>query len=446
MYFRRKAYDQLLSWKKDYADSYAILIEGARRVGKTTLAEEFAKNEYSSYILLDFANVSDTVTSCFDDVHDLDMFFLRLQAATGIDLIKNDSVIIFDEIQLFPKARQAIKYLVKDGRFHYIETGSLISIKKNVKDILVPSEEMKLSLYPLDFEEFSLAIGSKTYEHSKTFFMQNIYADQKLNRQWMRDFRVYMAVGGMPQAVKAYVEGRSFSEIDKVKRSIIQLYEDDFRKIDHSGRISAMFHSIPAQLSRDTKRFLISDALGKRKNKSDENLIYDLIDSKTVLISHNTTDPRVSLSSTKSLDRYKLYLADTGLFLTLMFIDRPEIQNNLYSKMLSDKLPANLGYLYENAVAQVIASSDRELYYHTWEKEKSTHYYEIDFLLSKGTKVSAIEVKSSGQGEYKSLTKFKEKFSQSVEDIILLSQKERKRKGEIEFLPIYMAPFLAERF
>jgi predicted AAA+ superfamily ATPase len=445
MYFRRKAYDQLLAWKKDYADSYAKLIEGARRVGKTTLAEEFAKNEYSSYILLDFANVSDTVTSCFDDVHDLDMFFLRLQAATGIDLIKNDSVIIFDEIQLFPKARQAIKYLVKDGRFHYIETGSLISIKKNVKDILVPSEEMKLSLYPLDFEEFSLAIGSKTYEHSKTFFMQNIYVDQKLNRQWMRDFRVYMAVGGLPQAVKAFVEGRSFSEIDKVKRSIIQLYEDDFRKIDPSGRISAMFHSIPAQLSRDTKRFLISDALGKRKNKSDENLIYDLVDSKTVLISHNTTDPRVSLSSTKSLDSYKLYLADTGLFLTLMFTDRPEIQNNLYSKMLSDKLPANLGYLYENAVAQVIASSDRELYYHTWEKEKSTHYYEIDFLLSKGTKVSAIEVKSSGQGEYKSLTKFKEKFSQSVEDIILLSQKEINRKGAIKFLPIYMAPFLAER-
>jgi predicted AAA+ superfamily ATPase len=254
-----------------------------------------------------------------------------------------------------------------------------------------------------------------------------------------------MAVGGMPQAVKAFVEGRSFSEIDKVKRSIIQLYEDDFRKIDPSGRISAMFHSIPAQLSRDTKRFLISDALGKRKNKSDENLIYDLVDSKTVLISHNTTDPRVSLSSTKSLDSYKLYLADTGLFLTLMFTDRPEIQNNLYSKMLSDKLPANLGYLYENAVAQVIASSDRELYYHTWEKEKSTHYYEIDFLLSKGTKVSAIEVKSSGQGEYKSLTKFKEKFSQSVEDIILLSQKEINRKGAIKFLPIYMAPFLAER-
>ena len=333
----------------------------------------------------------------------------------------------------------------RDGRFHYIETGSLISIKKNVKDILVPSEEMKLSLYPLDFEEFSLAIGSKTYEHSKTFFMQNIYVDQKLNRQWMRDFRVYMAVGGLPQAVKAFVEGRSFSEIDKVKRSIIQLYEDDFRKIDPSGRISAMFHSIPAQLSRDTKRFLISDALGKRKNKSDENLIYDLVDSKTVLISHNTTDPRVSLSSTKSLDSYKLYLADTGLFLTLMFTDRPEIQNNLYSKMLSDKLPANLGYLYENAVAQVIASSDRELYYHTWEKEKSTHYYEIDFLLSKGTKVSAIEVKSSGQGEYKSLTKFKEKFSQSVEDIILLSQKEINRKGAIKFLPIYMAPFLAER-
>ncbi len=445
MYFRRKAYDQLLSWKKEYADSYAILIEGARRVGKTTLVEEFAKNEYSSYILLDFANVSDTVISCFDDIHNLDFFFLRLQAATGVDLVKHDSVIIFDEIQLFPRARQAIKYLVKDGRYHYIETGSLISIKKNVNNILVPSEEMKLTLYPMDFEEFSLAIGSKTYEQSKKFFCQKMPAGQALNRQWMRDFRIYMAVGGMPQAVKGFVEGRSFSAIDRIKRNIIQLYEDDFRKIDNTGRISAMFHSIPAQLSRDKKRFLISEALGKRKNKSDEDLIYDLVDSKTVLISHNTTDPRVSLSSTKSIDSYKLYIADTGLFMTLMFIDRPDMQNELYSKMLSHKLPANLGYLYENAVAQVVASSDRELYYHTWEKENSTHYYEIDFLLSKGTKVSAIEVKSSGLGEFKSLKRFKEKFSKSVAQTILLSQKDMKHEWGIDFLPIYMAPFLAER-
>ncbi|MDI9471221.1 MAG: AAA family ATPase, partial [Bacillota bacterium] len=400
MYFKRKAYDRLLDWKRNYANSYAVLIEGARCVGKTTLAMEFAENEYETHLLIDFANVSDAVLSCFDDIHDPNMFFLRLQATSGVDLVEHRSVIIFDEIQLFPKARQAIKYLVKDGRYHYIETGSLISIKKNVKDILIPSEEMKLPLYPLDFEEFTLAIGSNTYRQSKEFFLRKKPAGQALNRKWMRDFRLYMAVGGMPQAVRAYVDGRNFTEIDQVKRQIIDLYEDDFRKIDASGRISAMFHSIPAQLSRDTRRYFLSDALGKRTSKRDRELLHDLIDSRTVLISYNTTDPRVSLASTKAIDSYKMYVVDTGLFLTLMFMDRPEIQNEVYASMLSNKLPANLAYLYENAVAQVIAASGRELYHHTWEREGSSHYYEIDFLISKGKKISAIEVKSSGIGKF----------------------------------------------
>ena len=327
MMFRRKAYDKLLDWKERYANSYSILLEGARRVGKSTIVEEFAKNEYDSYILIDFANATTAVMDCFDDINDLDTFFLRLLAVSGVRLIPKRSVIIFDEIQLFPRARQAIKYLVKDGRFHYIETGSLISIKKNVKDILIPSEEMKLSIHPMDYEEFLWASGSDSYGIIRDAAAIGKPLGDSTNRKLMRDFRIYMAVGGMPQAVAAYVEGKSFEEIDVVKRQIISLYEDDFKKIDPSGKIASMYRSIPAQLSRNAKRFVLSNATGKRATEKDDERLFDLIDSKTVNISYNTTDPRVSLSDTKDMDSYKLYVADTGLFVTLMFIDRPGAVN-----------------------------------------------------------------------------------------------------------------------
>ena len=257
----------------------------------------------------------------------------------------------------------------------------------------------------------------------------------------MRDLRIYMAVGGMPQAVEAFTEGRNFAEIDQVKRQIIGLYQDDFKKIDPSGRISAMYQSIPAQLSKDQNRYRISAATG-RKSSRDAELLYDLVDSKTVLISYNTTDPRVSLSLTKDPESYKLYLSDTGLFVTLMFMDRPAVENELYAKLLSDKLPANLGYLYENLVAQMLASAGRELYYHTWEKENSTHYYEIDFLISEGTKISAIEVKSSGVGKHESITEFKKRFSGNVKDCYLLSQKDTGIDGDLKMKPLYLTPFL----
>lgn len=443
MYFKRKAYEQLLDWKKNYAGKYAVLLEGARRVGKSTIAEHFAENQYKSYILIDFSKASNEEMSCFEDINDLNMFFLRLQAVTGKNLYKNESVIIFDEVQLYPKARQAIKHLVKDGRYHYIETGSLISIRKNVKDILIPSEEMKIQVYPMDYEEFCDATG-QNYSILKGLFEKKKSLGQQVNRKLMRDLRVYMAVGGMPQAVAAYIEGDNFSMIDQIKRQIINLYEADFKKIDTSGRLSAIYHSIPAQLSKDTKRYRLSSATGMRKRRNDENLIYDLIDSKTVLPSYNTTDPRVSLSLTKDLDRYKLYIADIGLFVTLMLIDRPVAENEIYSKLLSDKLPANLGYLYENLVAQMITAAGRELYYHTWEKENSTHYYEIDFLISQGTKVSAIEVKSSGMGKHESLNNFRKKYSNNIKDCYILSQKDIEKKENLIFLPVYLASFLSE--
>ena len=443
MYFKRKAYDQLLEWKNKYADKYAVLLEGARRVGKSTIAERFAKNEYRSYILIDFSKASDEEKACFDDINDINMFFLRLQALRRVDLYDHESVIIFDEVQLFPKARQAIKHLVKDGRYHYIETGSLISIKKNVKNILIPSEEMKIQVYPMDYEEFCDATGSNYSLLEKIYEMKK-GVGQQVNRKLMRDIRLYMAVGGMPQAVESYVNGDNFSMIDQVKRQIIKLYEEDFKKLDPSGNLSAIYHSIPTQLSKDGKRYRLSAAVGKRKTSKDERLVYELIDSKTVLPSYNSTDPGVSLSLSKDLGSYKLYIADTGLFITLMFIDRPVTENEIYAKLLSDKLPANLGYLYENLIAQMITASGRELYYHTWEKKNSTHYYEIDFLISQGSKISAIEVKSSGIGKHESLTEFNKKYSKHIKESFILSQKDIGKEGIIKYMPVYLTSFLCK--
>ena len=441
MYFERKAYKKLLEWKEKYAEKYAVLLEGARRVGKSTIAEHFARNEYKSYILIDFSKTTDNIRECFNDIGNLNIFFLRLQAETGVTLYEHESLIIFDEVQLFPKARQAIKHLVADGRYHYLETGSLISIKKNVKDILIPSEEMKIQVYPMDYEEFCMAAGNN-YELLRQIYHMNAAIGQATNRKLMRELRIYMAVGGMPQAVEAYLERKSFSEIDMVKRQIIALYEEDFKKIDASGRISALYHSIPAQLAKDSRKYRITTAIGKRGNTKTEELLYELIDSKTILPCYNSTDPRVSLTDTKDFDSYKLYLSDTGLFVTLMFIDRPVTENDVYARLLSDKLPANLGYLYENLVAQMIAASGRELYYHTWEKKGSTHYYEVDFLISEGSKINAFEIKSSGSGKHESIRAFYKKFSKNVHNIYLLSQKDTGKEENLLLKPFYLMPFL----
>lgn len=443
MYFERKVYRKLLDWKDKYSEKYAVLLEGARRVGKSTIAEHFAQNEYKSYILIDFSKTTDNIRDCFNDIGNLNMFFIRLQAETGITLYEHESLIILDEVQLFPKARQAIKHLVSDGRYSYLETGSLISIKKNVKDILVPSEEMKIQVYPMDYEEFCMAAGNN-YELLRQIYHMNSAIGQATNRKLMRDLRVYMAVGGMPQAVEAYIEGKNFSEIDMVKRQIISLYEEDFKKIDSSGRISALYHSIPAQLAKDLRKYRITTAIGKKNNTRADELIYELIDSKTVLPCYNSTDPRVNLADTKDFDSYKLYLSDTGLFVTLMFIDRPVTENDVYAKLLSDKLPANLGYLYENLVAQMITASGRELYYHTWEKAGSTHYYEVDFLISEGSKINAFEVKSSGSGKHESINEFNRKFSKNVHNIYLLSQKDVGKEEKLLLKPFYLMPFLTQ--
>ena len=293
----------------------------------------------------------------------------------------------------------------------------------------------------MDYEEFCDATGSN-YELLHEIYNCGTAIGQATNRKLMRDLRIYMAVGGMPQAVEAYVDGKNFSEIDMVKRQIVSLYEEDFKKIDDSGRISALYHSIPAQLAKDTRKYRITTAIGKKNNTKAEELLYELIDSKTVLPCYNSTNPRVSLTNTKDFNSYKLYLSDTGLFVTLLFIDRPVTENDIYAKLLSDKLPANLGYLYENLVAQMIAASGRELFYHTWEKNGSTHYYEVDFLISEGSKINAFEIKSSGTGKHESIKEFSKKFSQNVNKVYLISQKDVGREENLLLKPFYFIPFL----
>ena len=434
--FKRKAYDKLLEWKEKYNGKYAALLEGARRVGKSTIAEEFAKNNYKSYILIDFSKITKDEEEIFEDINDLDFFFLRLQAIKGITLYKRKSVIIFDEIQLAPKVRQAIKHLVKDGRYDYIETGSLISIKKNVKNILIPSEEYKINVYPMDYEEFSLAIGNN-YDLLKEINRINKPIGQATNRKLSKDFRLYMIIGGMPQAVEAYINGENFSYIDRVKREILNLYYNDFYKIDPSGRLSSFFNSIPSQLANNN-RFYISKVTNKKITKKDSELLFDLINSNTVLPCYKVNDPSSSLNGTKDVSCFKLYLADTGLFTTLLFNDKLIVSDNIYNKLLSDKLDVNLGYLYENVMAQIIKSCNRDLYYSVFKTNTSTHSYEVDFLLTDNNKLVPIEVKSSNINNHKSINEFKNKYKDKVSRSILFSFSDISNDDTLELKPLYL--------
>lgn len=342
--FKRKIYDKMLQWKNESGGNTALLVEGARRIGKSTVVEEFAKNEYESYILVDFATASKEVRELFDDVSDLNYLFLQLQLQYRKDLHERRSVIIFDEVQLCPMARQAIKTLVKDHRYDYIETGSLISIKKNVGDIVIPSEERKVSMYPMDYEEFLWALGDETtFSLLRQCFEKNIPLGDAIHRKQLRQFRLYMLVGGMPQAVSAYIESNNFRKVDEIKRDILNLYEADFAKIDQTGRLSMLFDAIPAQLNKNVARFQPGTVIGKEQSDKILELIAELKDSKTVLVSYNVNDPNTGMSSTKDLSRFKLFLSDTGLFVTLMFKDKDFTENDIYQKVLSDKLSVNLG-------------------------------------------------------------------------------------------------------
>lgn len=439
--FKRKLYDRLLEWKRVQNGKTAILVEGARRVGKSTLVELFAKKEYESYILIDFNEASAEVKSLFNDLMDMDFIFLQLQTIYKVVLKKRKSVIIFDEVQNCPLARQAIKYLVKDGRYDYIETGSLISIKKNTKNITLPSEEERVTLYPMDYEEFRWAMGDDaTAPLLRTFYEKRMPLVQA-HRHAMRDFRLYMLVGGMPQAVNAYLETNNFSMVDLAKRGIIQIYLDDFQKLDPTGRLETLFKEIPSQLSKTNNRYKPYAVLGDVDEDKLMELMKNLEDSKTTLFSYHTNDPNVGMSLTKDIGKYKIFCADTGLFVTLAFWDKDRTENVIYQKLLNDKLSTNLGYVYENMIAQMLTASGNKLFYYTWPKDE-THNYEIDFLLSRGAKLHPIEVKSSGYNTHKSLDAFCEKFSHIVERRYLIYTKDLKKDKETLLLPVYMTQFL----
>ena len=443
MIFKRKIYTKMKEWKQESDGKTALLIEGARRIGKSTVVEEFAKNEYESYILIDFSRVSKEIKALFEDVSDLNFLFLQLQLQYRVDLYERKSVIIFDEVQLCPVARQAIKALVADHRYDYIETGSLISIKKNVRDILIPSEERKLSMYPMDYEEFLWAVGDETtFSLLKKCFEMNQGLGEALNRKQLRQFRLYMLVGGMPQAVLSYIETNNFRKVDEVKRDILNLYESDFAKIDSTGRLAMLFDAIPAQLNKNASRFQTCSVLGGEKPDKVLELIAELKDSKTVLVSYNTNDPSVGMANTRDLSSFKLFLNDTGLFVTLMFKDKDFTENEIYEKLLSDKLGVNLGYLYENIVAQCLAAKGDELFYHTIMNENSKHNYEIDFILSRKNKIVPLEVKSSGYKTHKSLDVFTEKFSSRILKRYLVFTKDLCKEQDIFCIPVYMVPFL----
>ena len=441
--FKRKIYDKLLEWKRDSDGKTALLVEGARRIGKSTVVETFARQEYESYILIDFSTASKAVKELFEDISDLNYLFLQLQLQYKVDLRERNSLIIFDEVQLCPLARQAIKSLVKDHRYDYIETGSLISIKKNVQNILIPSEERKIDMYPMDYEEFLWAIGDTT----TTPLIQKMYEagmplGEKMNRKLLRDFRLYMLIGGMPQAVDEYIQTNNFRKVDAVKRDILRLYENDFKKIDQTGKLSLLFDAIPAQLNKNASRYQVSSVLSGDRADTILELIAELKKSKTVLVSYHANDPGAGMASNRDLTRFKLFLSDTGLFTTLMFKDKDFTENVIYEKLLNDKLSTNLGYLYENVVAQMLTASGIELFYYTFMNKTSRHNYEIDFLLARKNKICPIEVKSSGYKTHKSLDEFSKKYSDRILKKYLIYTKDFGKDEDIVCMPVYMAQFL----
>lgn len=440
--FKRKIYEKLLRWKEQRKGATALLIEGARRVGKSTIVKQFAQSEYKSYILIDFNNTTQAIRDLFDDLTDMNMFFMLLQQQTHVKLYERDSLIIFDEVQKFPIARQAIKYLVADGRYDFIETGSLISIKKNTKDITIPSEETRISMYPMDYDEFRWALADEVTPDLLPQFYQKGIPLGPTHRKAMRDFRLYMLVGGMPQAVNAYLDTNNLSDVDQVKRDIIKLYLDDFRKIDPTGRVEKLFLNIPAQLSNNVSRYMPYQAIGEVKGDKMLEFLNDLEDSKTVLMCYRCNDPNVGMSLTQDQERYKIFLADTGLFVTLAFWDKEVTENIIYSKLLNDKLQTNLGYIYENIVAQTIVATGQKLFYYTFPSEDGKRLYEVDFLLSKESKLWPLEVKSSGYKTHQSLDEFCSKYPSRVSKRFLITTKDYEQQQQTTILPVYMTSLL----
>lgn len=446
MVFRRKAYAKLLQWKELAAGTSAVLLEGARRIGKSTIVEEFAKNEYDDYMILDFARENRDVQNLFiDDMDDLDSFFRNLFLLKGRDLKGKNCALIFDEVQLFPKARQAIKYLVADGRYDYIETGSLISIRKNIQNILIPSEEYRIKMYPMDFEEYLWALGDTvTFEAIKSAYERRKPLGDSVHRKIMKKFRTYMVIGGMPQAVSAFVEGKTFAQIDFIKRNILSLYEEDLAKYDRDNRekASVVFRTIPEQLENKNSHFKFSVIDKNARYQNYVDAVSFISESMMGNECINVTKPEVALELFADRSNFKLYMGDTGLLVTQIMKSRDETDEDLYKALIIDNLSINQGMVIENIVAQMLKVSGHELYFHEYlytpEDSVREKKYEIDFMTVKKKKICPIEVKSSGYMSHKSFDYLTKKYQLKMQDRYIIYTKDLKYKDEIMYIPIYM--------
>lgn len=444
---KRKIYNRLLEWKEKDHGSCALLLDGARRVGKSYIAEQFGMNEYKSYLLIDFARLQREVRVIFEnDTDDLNLFFNKLSAYYRTTLYRRESLIIFDEVQRFPAARELIKYLVADGRYDYMETGSLISLRMNVEDIVIPSEEEHVEMFPMDFEEFLWAMGDEaTVPYLQDCFEKQQPLGQAMHRRVMNDFRQYMLVGGMPQAVDAYRQSKSFEGADRIKRRILTLYREDITKYakGYEARVLAIFDEIPSQLSKTEKKYKLSSISKGAKFRDYENAFMWLTEAMLVNNCYNATEPGVGLAMSEEHNTRKCYMADTGLLVTYSFMDDKFSDNELYRDILLDRLHVNEGMLMENIVAQELRASGHKLYFYSRsDTDKRENNMEIDFLIRKKRKICPVEVKSGMYRKHSSLDKFRNRFKGKIGQSYILYTKDIAVKEDVIHLPIYMAMFL----
>lgn len=444
---KRKLYNELCSWKEKSQGKTAMLIDGARRVGKSYLAESFARNEYKSHIIIDFGNAPQDILDLFlHESADLDLFFSKLSAFYGTILHKRESIIVFDEVQQFPRARQLIKYFVADGRYDFLETGSLIRLKKNTENIIIPSEEEHREMFPLDFEEFLWAMDDEaTFPLIKQCFEAKKPLGQALHRKVMNDFRQYVLVGGMPQSVLAYRDERNFAASDEAKRRILKLYRDDVSKFanGYEEKVYAVFDGVPGQLSKKEKRYTLSSLDRNARFRAYEDSFVWLSEAMVINACYNTTDPNIGLALSAEHSEQKCYMADTGLLVTHTFMDGAFTDNELYKAILFDRLDINEGMIMENIVAQILRQNGHKLYFYSRNDNRNrANHMEIDFLIAEGKKISPLEVKSGNYRSHASLDKFRLKFSRIVGTPYILYPNDVMQKDGIWHLPLYMTVFL----
>lgn len=446
---KRKIYDKLVEWKNSSNGTTALLIEGARRIGKSFIVEEFAKNNYASYILIDFSKMNDNFKEVFDDLQNIDEFYKNLFLSLQKSPLPKNSLIIFDEVQFCPKARQAIKHLVFDGRYHFIETGSLVSIKENTMDILIPSEEERISMYPLDYEEFLWAIN-KEYECEvlkEIYDKRDTKTSLKMHQVFIKTLRLYMAIGGMPQVVNKYIETNDFYAVEKTKKNILSLYEEDLKKIDNKYNTICylVYKSIPSMLSKHTTRFITSSINERADSVLFKNTLSKLIESKMVNVVYRCNEPKIGFSLTIDDAFFKIYFNDIGLFTSMVYSENINESRDIYQRLILDKVDTNLGMLYENLVCQMLICNNHIPYYYSWKDKnkenmdnKNSKSYELDFIIYKKGHVIPIEVKSSLIKSLASLNAFKDKYGKGVGEKIIIKNKPLNYGDNTTYLPIYL--------